>query len=72
MKQRWAESEKLILKPNPAPKTKNPDPVPKPVSFQIFDSDSALSPSLPCFNTHKTYIPYTPYHNTESGFFPKI
>jgi len=38
--QRWAESEKLIPKPDPVLKTKNPDP--KPVNLYIFNSESGF------------------------------
>jgi len=33
IRQKWAESEKLTAKPDPVPKTKNPDSAPKPVSL---------------------------------------
>jgi len=64
---------KIKLTPNPdsALKTKNPDPAPKPVSLQFFDSDPALWPFLPCFYIHFIYfIPYIQNPNPTS-VFPK-
>jgi len=43
-RQRWTESEKLTPKLDPALKTKNPDPTPKPVNLQIYDSESGSVP----------------------------
>jgi len=62
MYQRWAESEKLTSKPDPAPKTKTPDPV----SLQIFDSESGSVPisAMPIHHTSHTESGF--------GFFPKI
>jgi len=63
--QRWAESEKLISKLDPAPKTKTPNPV----SLQILHSKSAPISAmlLHAFNMH-----YSIHTESGFGFFPKI
>jgi len=54
--QRWAKSEKLT--PDPAPKTKTPDPALNPIHLQILtpNPDPALCPSLPYFYISSIYI----------------
>jgi len=64
---RWAESEKLTPKPDPAPKTKTQDPV----SPQILDSGSG-SMLISAMLLHTFYIHHTIHTKSRSGFFPKI
>jgi len=65
--QRWAESERLTPSPDPALKTKNPDPAPKPVRLKNFDCESGSVP-ISAMLLHTCYIHHTIHTESGSGF----
>jgi len=66
--QRWAESERLTLKP--VPNTKTPNLAPDPVSLQILDSESGSVP-ISAMLLHTFYTHHTIRTESGSDFFPK-